>query len=134
MRYNSAKGGIFLAAIVLVAGLGVFSLVAKVYVAFIIIGLTLALFTWMLFDTYYIINDGKLFYKCAFIKGSVSVDAIYEIEQNKTMYSGLKPALARKGLIVKYNKYDDIYLSPQDSNKFIAHLKGINPHINIIPL
>lgn len=132
MRYNSAKGGIFLAAIVLVASLAIFSLVLKIYVAATIVGLVFGLFIWMLFDTYYIINDRQLFYKCAFIKGSISIDAIYEIERNKTMYSGLKPALARRGLIIKYNKYDDIYLSPKDADRFVAALKGINPEIMII--
>jgi hypothetical protein len=132
MRYNSAKGFLFIAAMILVAGLGIFSLISKIYPAAVIVGLVIILFLWIWFDTYYQIRDKELFYKSAFIKGTISIDSIYEIERNKTMYSGLKPALATKGLIVKYNKYDDIYLSPKDADGFVAALLAVNPGIKVI--
>jgi hypothetical protein len=132
MRYDSAKGFVFPTVIVLLAILTVLSLIAQAYFATLIIGIVLLLFIWMLYNTYYVIKDNQLFYRSAFLKGAISIDAIYEIERNKTMYSGLKPALATKGLIVKYNKYDDIYLSPKDTDGFVEVLTQINPAIKIV--
>jgi hypothetical protein len=132
MRYDSAKGFVFPTVIVLLAILTVLSLIAQAYFATLIIGIVLLLFIWMLYNTYYVIKDNQLFYRSAFLKGAISIDAIYEIERNKTMYAGLKPALATKGLIVKYNKYDDIYLSPKDTDRFVEVLTQINPAIKIV--
>ncbi|MES2426617.1 MAG: PH domain-containing protein [Bacteroidota bacterium] len=132
MKFNSAKGFVFPAVIVILAIMAVLSLAAQVYLAAFIIGLVLLLFIWMLYNTYYVIKDNQLLYRSAFLKGVISIDAIYEIERNKTMYAGLKPALATKGLIVKYNKYDDIYLSPKDANGFVEALIQINPAIKIM--
>jgi hypothetical protein len=132
MRYNSAKGFIFIAAMTLVIVLGAISLISGLYVASGIIGLVVILFLWIWFDTYYEIKGNELFYKSAFIKGSINIDSIYEITRDKTMYVGLKPALALKGLIIRYNKYDDIYLSPKDADGFIEALRQINPAINIV--
>ncbi|NNU34071.1 PH domain-containing protein [Mucilaginibacter sp. S1162] len=132
MRYNSAKGFLFLAVMILLVVMVIFSLIAKAYTGLVIISLVIILFLWIWFDTYYVIQGKELLYKSAFIKGVISIESIYEIERNKTMYAGLKPALAMKGLVVKYNKYDDIYLSPKDADDFIAALKEVNPNINII--
>jgi hypothetical protein len=132
MRYYSAKGFLFLAVMTLLVVMAIFSIMTKVYVASAIIGLVIILFLWIWFDTYYVIQGKELLYKSAFIKGSISIDTIYEIERNKTMYAGLKPALAMKGVVVKYNKYDDIYLSPKDADGFVEALKGVNPNIKIV--
>jgi hypothetical protein len=132
MRYYSAKGFIVFAAIILVAVMAIFSLVTQVYVAAIISGLALILFLWIWFDTYYVISDKELLYKSGFIKGAINIDSIYEIERNKTRYSGIRPSLSMKGLIVKYNKYDDIYLSPKDADGFLEALKQVNPNIKIV--
>jgi hypothetical protein len=132
MRYYSAKGFLFLAVMTLLVVMAIFSIMTKVYVASAIIGLVIILFLWIWFDTYYVIQGKELLYKSAFIKGSISIDTIYEIERNKTMYAVLKPALAMKGVVVKYNKYDDIYLSPKDADGFVEALKGVNPNIKIV--
>ena len=131
MKFNSAKGFVFPAVIIILAIMAVLSLIVQVYLAAFVIGLVLLLFIWMLYNTYYVIKDNQLLYRSAFLKGVISIDAIYEIERNKTMYTGLKPALATKGLIVKYNKYDDIYLSPKDADEFVEGLIKINPAIRL---
>lgn len=89
-------------------------------------------FLWIWFDTYYIIKDDKVYYKSAFIKGAISISIIHEIEKNKGLYAGMiKPALSTKGLILKYNRYDDILISPERADEFIAELKKINPDIKV---
>ena len=80
----------------------------------------------MWYDTYYIIDGNKLFYRSAFLKGVVEIDAITEIIKNRKLFSGKKPSLSNKGLIIRYNKYDDIYISPKKIDEFIDALKAIN--------
>jgi hypothetical protein len=47
------------------------------------------------------------------------------------MWSGVRPALASKGLIIKYNKYDDIYIAPENNNEMIKDLLKVNPAIKL---
>jgi hypothetical protein len=35
-------------------------------------------------------------------------------------------------LIVKYNRYDDVYVAPEDSDNLIRDLLAINPAIKVI--
>lgn len=86
---------------------------------------------WILFDTYYLISGHQLCYKSALLKGSIEISSIVEIKKNKTMFAGLRPATAAKGLIITYNKWDDIYVSPIDADAFIEVLKNTNPSIKI---
>jgi len=43
------------------------------------------------------------------------------------MHVGLKPATATKGLIIKYDKYNDIYISPDSNESFVEAILKINP-------
>ena len=47
------------------------------------------------------------------------------------MWAGLKPATATKGLIIRYNTYDEIYISPESNEAFIEDLKKINGNTQI---
>jgi len=94
--------------------------------------LATAYLTWMWFDTYYIIEDSKLLYKSALLSGSICIDSIFEVTRSTYQYSGKKPSLAYHGLVVKYNRWDDIYLSPKQLEQFTSALKVINPKITVI--
>ncbi len=48
------------------------------------------------------------------------------------MHIGLKPALSSKGCIIKYRKWDDIYLSPENQELFNAELLKVNPAIKVV--
>jgi len=65
-------------------------------------------------------------------RGKIAIDAIREVEKGATMWSGLRPALARKGIVVKYNKYDEIYFSPDTNDTFIQALLDIKGDILVI--
>lgn len=80
--------------------------------------LPLAMLLWVYYGTHYIVKDRILFYRSAFLRGQVDIDKIKEINKGNTYWSGLKPATATKGLLIKYNAYDEIYISPE-SNDFI---------------
>ena len=90
------------------------------------------LLIWMLTGTSYILNKEYLLYKTGPIKGKIALDTIQKIEVGQTMYVGLKPATARKGIIIRYNKYDQIYISPNSNSSFVDELKKLNPSIEVL--
>ena len=86
---------------------------------------------WCYYGTYYELTQTHLKYNCGPIKGHIEIKEIREIIKNKTLWVGLKPATARKGLIIKYRKFDEIYISPESNDEFISHILAINDAIKI---
>jgi hypothetical protein len=93
--------------------------------------LIIAFLLWIFYGTYYLLDNTHLSYFCGPIKGKIEISTIKEITPNKTMWVGLKPATGRKGLIIKYDKYDEIYISPINNDIFIAEILKLNPAIKI---
>ncbi|WP_436831782.1 PH domain-containing protein [Parapedobacter sp. DT-150] len=87
---------------------------------------------WLWFDTHYRINDAFVYFRSGPFRGKIPVSSIREVVVGTTMWVGFKPALARNGVIVKYNRYDDIYFSPDNNDTFIDALLHINPEIRIV--
>lgn len=87
---------------------------------------------WIIFGTYYKITSTDVHYHFGPIKGKLEINNIKEITANTTLWAGFKPALDFKGIIIKYNKYDEIYFSPKDNTAFINHLLKINPEIKVL--
>ena len=82
--------------------------------------------------THYEIKGNILYWRSGILKGKINIDTINTIEKRKKgMYSGLKPALSEKGLIIKYNKYDEIYISPKTNESFINRILGVNKNVEI---
>ncbi|AWW29138.1 hypothetical protein DN752_02700 [Echinicola strongylocentroti] len=92
----------------------------------------LILVGWAYLDTSYRLENGWLIYRSGFLRGKVDVSVIKEIQPGKTLWVGIKPALARKGLIVKYNTYDELYIAPVDNDEMVTDLLGINPTIKVV--
>ncbi len=90
------------------------------------------LLTWMLMGTSYIMNKEYLRYKAGPIKGKIALDSIRQVKVGKTLYVGLKPASARNGIVIYYNKYDEIYISPESNSHFVEELKKLNPSIEVL--
>lgn len=132
LKYYSSKGFIVVAIIIFIAIITIISFSGKVYVVSCILMIAMTYLIWMWFDTYYMIDGDQLFYKSALLKGSIEINNIVEIIKNKKLFSGKKPALSTKGIIIRYNKYDDIYISPKNIDQFIGELKNINPNIKTI--
>ncbi|SHN35414.1 PH domain-containing protein [Cyclobacterium lianum] len=91
------------------------------------------LMIWPYLDTRYWIRGHSFYYKSGFIKGEIDISSVRTILKGKTRWVGVKPALATGGLIVKYNRYDDVYIAPEDSDALIVDLLTINPAIQVIP-
>jgi hypothetical protein len=91
----------------------------------------LLFFLWLWFYTYYRIDEHFIYYRSGPFFGKIDITKINKVEVNKTMWVGFKPALAFNGMIVKYNKWDEIYFSPKDKQLFLEELLKVNPSIII---
>jgi len=140
MKYKSRKSGLFAALTFGVGGLVLWVFWADYSKNGIeLAGLWLhvldflcaGLLFWIYFGTNYTLNNKWLTYKSGFFKGKISIEKITEVECNKTLWVGLKPATATKGLIIKYNKYDEIYISPLTNESFCEELLKRNASIKI---
>lgn len=80
----------------------------------------------------YSIDSQYLTYRSGIFRGKIAIKKIYKIEVGKTLWVGFKPAAARKGLIVHYNKYEEIYISPDGNDDFLYELMQYNPAIKIV--
>jgi hypothetical protein len=89
-------------------------------------------FLWSWFDTCYIIDGEVLKYRSGPLKGGIKIDEIRKVEVNKTLYSGIKPALGPNGIIIYFGKFDEIYFSPKEKEKFVALLQSVNPAIQVM--
>ncbi len=80
--------------------------------------------------TRYIINDTQLVIKCMFIVNEkIDIEKIRKIEKTSSILSS--PALSMDRIAVKYNKFDEIYISPKEKQLFVDELLLINPTIEV---
>ena len=88
---------------------------------------------WTYKTTFYKIENSDLYWKSGPFKGKIDISKINKIEYHKGIIVPTiwKPALSHIGLIITYNKYDDIYISPEKSEQFITQLLETNPNITI---
>ena len=87
---------------------------------------------WIWFDTRYIIDGPYLYYQSGPFRGQVAIADIRSVVVNKTLWVGFRPALATGGLIIRYNRWDEIYISPRNPERFLAVLTERNPRIECI--
>jgi hypothetical protein len=86
---------------------------------------------WIFFGTRYELDKKEIKYFCGPFKGKILIADIKQITKNTTKWVGLKPATARKGLVIKYKKYDEIYISPDDNDTFIKDILKLRANIKI---
>ena len=88
---------------------------------------------WILLDTKYLLKENKIFYNSGPFRGSIAIDSIKKISHHSGLMVPVtfKPALNTKGLIIHYNKFDDIYISPNQEDLFLEELLKVNPDIEI---
>lgn len=84
--------------------------------------------------TYYQIDDAILKYKCGLFNGKIDILKIKKIEYNNSIFVNAiyKLGWSHKGIIITYNNYDDIFISPVNRDEFVSLLKQINPEIRIL--
>jgi hypothetical protein len=96
-----------------------------------LIGFLLLVFVFILqlfFKTQYTIDNKKLKIKCGlFYYTTVEIDEIKEISKTKNIISS--PAASFDRIEIKYGKFDEIIISPQNKFDFAKDLTQINPKI-----
>lgn len=96
-----------------------------------ILTLLLIFLTWIWFGTYYILTPYYLHYYSGPIRGKIPIASIVWVKHQRVLWAGLRVALAYNGLLIRYNKYDEIYISPADKAAFIYALQQYNPNIKV---
>ena len=139
MKFQSNKGAFF--TIILFGSLSIFSWIGVELLmanfdwislfVFVLLLLTTGLLLWIYFDTSYKLNQEEFSYRSGPFRGKIEINRINEVIKGKTMWAGLKPATAQKGLIIKYDKYNEIYISPRTNDLFIETLLDLNSEIRI---
>ncbi len=81
--------------------------------------------------SYRIDSENKLICKMLFLKKIISISEIKSIEDSNGLYVGWKMNTSWKCLVVKYNKYDELLISPTEEFEFIQALLKLNPLINV---
>ena len=95
--------------------------------------LVIGLLLWILLDTKYVIIENQLRYYSGPFRGKIAIDKIRKITVHSGWYVpvNMKSALDTKGLIIFYNQFDDLYISPKHQKEFLTLLKKHNPAIEI---
>lgn len=101
-------------------------------IAFVLLSATVVLLLSFYTHTYYQIKNDRVHWRSSFLFGSFSIADIRKIEVGKTLWVGTRPATARKGLIIHYNKFDEIYFSPSDNEAFVEALLERKPDIEVV--
>ena len=98
-----------------------------------IIGIITGFILHCFFNTNYTIYKTELKYQCGVIKGEIPIDKIRKIEYNNSIFVAitLKLGWSHKGLIIHYNQFDDIFISPKNRDQFTLELTQLNPNITI---
>lgn len=139
MKFNSKKGIsfgiIFLAISTLLTAIMIFTLIYEgysksIFLLLILIVLCISLLCWIYFGTEYILSqNGQLIYRSGPLRGKIDIERITEVVIGKTLWAGIKPATSRNGLIIKYDKFNEIYISPKDGELFVKVICKMNDKI-----
>ena len=139
--YKSAKSKrlnlVFAITFVIIIGATVPALINDIksgfYIVIVINLLSLLLLASIILKTEYKIKNTLLHWQSGPFYGKIDINSIITIKHHDGIFvpTVWKPALSQVGLIVTYNKYDDIYISPQNVADFIAEILAINPNIEI---
>lgn len=91
------------------------------------------LFSILYYTIYYEIQKEVLIISMFFYKTKIKISEIRSIKYSDSIVKTnlYKPGCHHKGLEILYHKYDDIFISPENRELFIAQLQEINPNIEI---
>ncbi|MCL6217871.1 PH domain-containing protein [Zunongwangia pacifica] len=89
------------------------------------------LLLWLNFGTAYELTPHYFKYRGGPLRGEIPLEKITEIVVGKSLWLGLRPATARKGLILKYDIYNEIYISPLTNESFIKKILELDSQIKV---
>jgi hypothetical protein len=110
--------------------LGIQSIVEGKWIGFLIF-FGVLFFIWFISKTTsYTIKEDELQVKSMFVVNQkIDISKIRKIDKSNSVLSS--PALSFDRLVIRFNKYDDIYISPKQKVEFVEELLSINPSIQV---
>ncbi|WP_316570131.1 PH domain-containing protein [Neobacillus sp. YIM B06451] len=82
---------------------------------------------WLWFSTGYKVEGDMLMVKSGPFRRSIPIKEIVKVSRSKSLLASY--ALSIKRLEIRFGKYGQVYVSPQDEQGFIKSLKKVNPTI-----
>jgi len=82
--------------------------------------------------TYFVFEEKELVLTSLIFKRRIPFSEITRVTTTKAWkYIGMKYGASSKGLVLHYEKYEEVYLSPKPSTEFLNQLLLRNPEIKI---
>ena len=118
---------VFLFVLLLYSGISLFTIIYEddysvIWVFLIVLTFLALLFISIYKTTYFRLDKHNLFCKSLIFKKEIPYSAIKKVEKQQGIYAGVKFSTAWKGIIVHYNKYDELLISPENEEIFIAKI------------
>ena len=119
---------VFLFVLLLYSGISLFTIIYEDYYSVIWVFLIVLTFLALLFisiykTTYFRLDQHNLFCKSLIFKKEIPYSSIKKVEKQQGIYAGVKFSTAWKGIIVHYNKYDELLISPENEEIFIVKIQ-----------
>lgn len=129
MKYTSKIGiELVLPILIILGSIASLFLFKKAWVGFSIMLAVIVFVGYIFANTFYTITKKTLTIQAGFFNyPAIEIESIKKIEDTNSPISA--PATSLKRILITYNKYDSIIISPQNKVAFIQHLKNINPNI-----
>ncbi len=99
-------------------------------ISILIFGLV-AFWLWTFLGTEYELTETEFIFRSGPFAKKIQIDRINEIVRERTLWIGNWPATARKGLLIKYDTYGLINISPKTNESFIEKIMELNKNIKI---
>ena len=118
---------VFLFVLLLYSGISLFTIIYEddysvIWVFLIVLTFLALLFISIYKTTYLRLDRHNLFCKSLVFKKEIPYSSIRKVEKQQGIYVGIKFSTAWKGIIVHYNKYDELLISPENEEIFIAKM------------
>ena len=118
---------VFLFVLLLYSGISLFTIIYEddysvIWVFLIVLTFLALLFISIYKTTYFRLDQHNLFCKSLVFKKEIPYSSIRKVEKQQGIYAGVKFSTAWKGIIVHYNKYDELLISPENEELFIAKI------------
>ena len=118
---------VFLFVLLLYSGISLFTIIYEddysvIWVFLIVLTFLALLFISIYKTTYFRLDQHNLFCKSLIFKKEIPYSSIRKVEKQQGIYAGVKFSTAWKGIIVHYNKYDELLISPENEEIFIAKI------------
>lgn len=72
--------------------------------------------------TKFVLSDSDLHCKTLIWKKTIPLETIRKVEKQDNLFSGWKISTAFKGIIIHYNKFDELLISPEKEAVFIEEI------------